>query len=74
MAHITGLDRDQLTLFPEALDEYIAADNPVRFLDAFVETLDFDALGFQHAVPSETGRPSYHPGDLLRLYVYDRFA
>ena len=70
MGHLAGLNREQLTLFPEALDDYIAPDNPVRFLDAFVETLDLEALGFQHAVPSETGRPPYHPGDLLRLYVY----
>ncbi len=74
MGHLAGLNREQLTLFPEALDDYIAPDNPVRFLDAFVETLDLDALGFEHAVPSATGRPPYHPGDLLRLYVYGRFA
>ena len=70
MAHITGHSREQLTLFPETLDDYIAADNPVRFLDAFVETVDLEALGFQHAVPSKTGRPPYHPADLLRLYIY----
>jgi len=70
MKHIEGMDRQQLTLFPEALDNYIAPDNPVRFLDAFVDTLDLEALGFQHAVARETGRPPYHPGDLLRLYVY----
>ena len=70
MHHIQGSDREQLTLFPEALDDYIAEDNPVRFLDAFVETLDFRGFGFQHAVLEETGRPPYHPGDLLKLYVY----
>jgi transposase len=70
MHHIQGSDREQLTLFPEALDDYIAEDNPVRLLDAFVETLDFRGLGFQHAVLEETGRPPYHPADLLKLYVY----
>jgi len=70
MDHIQGTDRDQLTWFPEALDDYIAQDNPVRFIDAFVDSLDLQSLGFAHALPPETGRPPYHPGDLLRLYVY----
>jgi transposase len=52
------------------LDDYIAEDNPVRFIDAFVDSLDLQALGFERAVPRETGRPPYHPGDLLKLYVY----
>jgi len=70
MDHIQGTDRDQLTLFPEALDDYIAQDNPVRFIDAFVDSLGLQGLGFTRAIPAETGRPPYHPGDLLRLYVY----
>jgi transposase len=70
MHHIHGLDRNQLTLFPEALDDYISPENPVRLIDAFVDALDFCALGFKHALPEETGRPPYHPGDLLRLYLY----
>jgi len=70
MQHIEGSDRDQLTLFPEALDDYIAQDNSVRFLDAFVDALDFAALAFTHAVLKDTGRPPYHPADLLKLYVY----
>src|SRR3990172_7624690 len=70
MHHIQGSDRGQLTLFPEALDDYIAEDNPVRFLDAFVETLDFRGFGFQHAVLEDTGRPPYYPAALLKLYVY----
>jgi transposase len=70
MDHIQGADRDQLTLFPEALDDYIAQDNPVRFVDAFVDSLDLQGLGFTHALPAETGRPPYHPGMLLKLYVY----
>ncbi|MGD0808025.1 MAG: hypothetical protein ABSA10_11275 [Anaerolineales bacterium] len=59
MAHIQGTDRDQLTLFPESVDDYITEDNPVRFLDAFVESLDLHELMFQRVIPSETGRSSY---------------
>ena len=70
MHRIEGQDRNQLTLFPEALDDYISADNPVRFLEAFVGTLDIKALGFKNATLKITGRPPYHPGDLLRLSIY----
>ena len=70
MAYIAGTDRTQAVLLPEVLDDYVGADNPVRFLDAFVAQLDLAALGFQRAVPAETGRPGYAPGDLLRLYLY----
>src|SRR3990170_1674227 len=70
MEHIQGSDREQLTLFPEALDDYIARDNPVRFLDVFIDSLDLKSLGFEHLVLKETGRPPYHPADLLKLYVY----
>lgn len=70
MDHIQGTDRDQLTLFPEALDEYISQENPVRFIDAYVRALHLGQLGFRHAVLQETGRPPYHPGDLLKLYLY----
>ena len=55
MDHIQGTDLDQLTLFPEPLDDYMAQDNPVRFIDAFVNSLDVQALGFTHAIPAETG-------------------
>ncbi len=57
MPYIEGGARDQQVLFPEVLDDYVGADNPVRFLDAFVDTLDLAVLGFQHATPSATGRP-----------------
>jgi transposase len=70
MDHIQGTDRDQFTLFPEALDDYISQENPVRFIDAYVDSLDLQQLGFRHAVLQETGRPPYHPGDLLKLYLY----
>jgi len=70
MDYVPGTDRDQMTLFPESLEEYISENNPVRVVDAFVESLDLRALGFTHTVLNETGRPPYHPGVLLRLYVY----
>ena len=70
MGHIEGSDREQMTLFPEALDDYVSQENPVRFIDAFVESLDLEELGFTHAVPNELGRPPYNPADLLRLFVY----
>jgi transposase len=70
MNHRRGLDRHQTLLLPERLEDYIAADNPVRFLDAFVASLDVRALGFAHAVVRNTGSPPYDPADLLRLYLY----
>jgi transposase len=70
MNHRTGLDRAQVHLLPETLEDYIARDNPVRFIHAFVESLDLFALGFPRAIAAHTGAPPYHPGDLLRLYLY----
>jgi transposase len=70
MAHILGHDRSQLLLLPEAVDDYVAADNPVRFIEAFVDGLDLAALGFIGTVPKATGRPGYAPADLLKLYLY----
>lgn len=70
MTHISGIDRSQTLLFPEAIDDYVGADNPVRFIDAFVDGLDLQAAGFARAAPAKTGRPGYMPGDLLKLYVY----
>lgn len=70
MDHVKGTPREQITLFPEAIEDYIAAENPVRFLDAFVDQLDLAAMGFTHAAVPDTGRPPYHPGDLLKLYLY----
>lgn len=70
MPYIEGSARDQQVLFPDVLDDYVDAENVVRFLDAFVGTLDLAALGFRRATPKDTGRPPYDPGDLLRLYLY----
>jgi transposase len=70
MAHVAGQSRYQSTLFPEVLDEVVGADDPVRVIDAFVEGLDLEELGFSKARAEEMGRPPYAPGDLLKLYVY----
>ena len=70
MAHITGHDRSQTLLLPESLDDYVGPDNPVRFIDAFVDGLDLVAAGFADVEPKETGRPGYAPTDLLKLYIY----
>lgn|SRR5574341_6685 len=70
MDYIRGSARNQVILFPETVEDYITEDNPVRFIDAFVASLDLSELGFQRAQPAETGRPAYDPGDLLRLYLY----
>jgi transposase len=70
MDYVTGTDRGEALLFPEAFDDYLTPENPVRFIDAFVEQLDLGKHGFKNAQLNETGRPPYHPGDLLRLYLY----
>jgi transposase len=70
MNHQRRLDRSQTLLFPERLEDYIAADNPVRFLDAFVGSLDLHGLGFAKAHCADTGRPPYDPAVLLKLYLY----
>jgi transposase len=67
---VEGADRDQPTLFPECLEDWIGEDNPVRVIDVFVDNLDLADLGFSGVEPQSTGRPSYHPGVLLKLYVY----
>jgi transposase len=67
---VEGADRGQSTLLPECLDEWIDESNPVRAVDAFVDTLDLAQLGFEGIVPEATGRPSYHPSALLKLYIY----
>jgi transposase len=67
---ISGEDRHQLALFPERLDDSIAEDNPVRFIDLFIDELDLLNLGFDKVEPADTGRPSYHPATLLKIYIY----
>ena len=67
---IEGEGRSQVTLLPECLDDFLAEDNPVRVVDAFVEELDLQALGFESVEPAATGRPAYHPAVLLKIYIY----
>src|SRR5262245_21607136 len=67
---VEGTDRAQSTLLPECLDDWIDENNPVRVIDAFVEALNLGELGFAGVEPETTGRPSYHPSVLLKLYVY----
>lgn len=67
---IEGQARSQSTLFPESLEDYITEDNPVRVIDVFVDEFDLAKQGFEGVQPEATGRPSYHPGMLLKLYIY----
>jgi transposase len=67
---IEGQDRQQVTLLPECLDDFVAEDNPVRVVDAFVAELDLRALGFEGTTPAALGRPSYDPAVLLKIYIY----
>src|SRR5687768_14664529 len=66
---VEGEDRRQATL-PDCLDDYVTEDNPVRIVEVFIEELDLAALGFTGTVPEMTGRPSYHPATLLKIYLY----
>jgi transposase len=68
--HIKGQGRNQITLFPEALDDFVTKENPVRVVDAFVDELDLHTLGFNRVIAKNTGRPGYHPAALLKLYIY----
>src|SRR5579862_7466392 len=63
-------DRGQWTLLPECLDDFIDESNPVRMIDAFVDALDLAEMSFEGVEPAATGRPSYHPSVLLKLYIY----
>jgi transposase len=67
---IQGSDRAQGILLPAQLDDYVTDENPVRVIDVFVDELDLAALGFEGVTPADTGRPAYHPADLLKLYIY----
>src|SRR5580700_2928434 len=67
---VEGTDRGQSTLFPECLEDWIGEDNAVRVVDVYVDELDLSELGFGGVTPEATGRPSYHPSMLLKLYIY----
>ena len=70
MHHVEGCDRDQAQLLPARVEDYVHRDNPVRFIDAFVDRLDLNEIGFARVEPKDTGRPAYDPADLLKLYIY----
>ena len=67
---VEGEDRRQGVLLPDYLDDYVSEENPVRVIEVFVDELDMGAVGFEGVVPEATGRPGYHPGLLLKIYVY----
>ena len=67
---IEGTERDQPSLLPASLEDFVDHDNPVRVVDAFIDELDLGAIGFAGVTPAATGRPSYHPATLLKLYLY----
>jgi len=70
MSYVRGANRSQVQLLPGCVEDYVADNAPVRFIDVFVDGLDMRALKFTHAQPAQTGRPAYDPADLLKLYVY----
>lgn len=70
MRYIEGQSRDQVLVFPEVIDDYVSKDNPVRFIDVFINMLDMIKLGFTHSLTSKTGRKPYNPKDMLKLYIY----
>lgn len=70
MSYLRGPDRSQIEMLPPCVEDYVPPNASARFIDAYVEGLDFQALGFTHAQPASTGRPPYHPADLLKLYLY----
>ena len=67
---IEGESRSQISLLPECIDDFVGDDNPVRFIQAFVNALNLEQLGFAGVIPCKTGRPSYHPSVMLKLYIY----
>ncbi len=69
-SYVEGLYRSQTFLLPKTIEEYVETDNPVRFIDAYVNTLDMEKLGFTHSTPKDLGRPSYNPKDICKLYLY----
>ena len=70
MKHIQGTSRSQTLLLPACVDDYVSPNNAVRFIEAFVDSLDLATAGFNRTLPKATGRPGYNPSDLLKLYIY----
>jgi transposase len=73
MGYIKNYDRHDTFLLPERIDDYVSGDNVVRLIDAFVDSLTFEDIGFLRAIPAKEGRPGYDPRDLLKLYIYGYF-
>jgi len=73
MKYIEGENREQKTFLPNCIEEYVGENNPVRVIDAFVNNLDMETLGFKKARVKETGRPPYDPRNLLKIYIYGYF-
>lgn len=71
MKPIQGTERDRLLLLPESVEDDVGPDNPVWFLNAFVDHMDLAGAGFARVIPEVLGRPRYDPADLLKLYIYD---
>jgi transposase len=67
---IEGVDRTQVSLLSDCVDDYVGADNPVRVIEAFVDQLDLREMGFESVDPEMTGRPAYHPWVMLKIYIY----
>ena len=70
MSFITGFDRQQTALFPQAIDQLIDSNNPVRFIDVFVDNLKTVDYGFKDVAANTNGRPPFNPTDLLKIYIY----
>ena len=70
MRYIKVVDRRQRLLFPDTVEDYVDENNPVRFIDAFIDGLDLLELGFTHSTTYDTGRKPYNPANLLKLYIY----
>ena len=73
MKYIKGRSREQLTFLPECIEDMISQENPVRVIDAFVDSIDMEEAGFIRSTPKDTGRPGYDPRDMLKLYIYGYF-
>jgi transposase len=69
-SYVEGLSRSQTFLLPKTIEEYVEPNNPIRFIDAYVNTLNMEKLCFTHSTPQDLGRPSYNPKDLCKLYLY----
>jgi transposase len=70
MSFIEGTNRSQVSLLPPCAEDYVAPHTLVRVVDAFVASLNLSDLGFSRSVAAATGRPGFHPGDMLRLYIW----